>query len=259
MVAPSASDRSSVAIVIPIYKPQFEALEQFSVDFSLSQVVARDCYFLAPEGMDCSYYANRYPQVTYKFFAKDYFESIDSYSRLMLSRDFYARFAAYQFILILQPDAILFRDDLDFWANQGYDYVGAPWPEGMELTVWRDNFSGDNRRRVKAHVGNGGLSLRRVGKSVKLIEEFPESHEAFLRATANEDAFFSIMGLVSGDFSIPDVVVASRFAMELQPEYFMSINGGQYPMGAHAWWIVNPKFWAPCIPRLASILAETGG
>lgn len=255
MIISTAAERHGrVAILIPIYKSQFESLEQFSIDFSLSIAGNRDCFFIAPEGLDCAYYKARYSNVRMERFPASYFDSVDSYSRLLLSPSFYARFAAYEFVLILQPDAILFRDDLDYWTDQPYDYIGAPWPDGLELTVWRDRFGDGNSRRVKASVGNGGLSLRRVQKCMALLGEFPETHAAFLRATANEDSYFAIMGLLSNHFSIPNEIIASKFAMELKPEYYYSINGLCYPMGAHAWWIVQPKFWAPCLPPLASIL-----
>lgn len=250
----STERQGQVAILIPIYKAQFEPLEQFSIDYSLSITANRDCFFVSPEGLDCTYYVTRYPDVRLERFPAAYFDSIDSYSRLLLSADFYSRFAQYVFVLILQPDAILFRDDLDYWTDQPFDYIGAPWPDGLELTVWRDRFAGGNARRIKGKVGNGGLSLRRVKKCLGLIAEFPDTHQAFLRATANEDSYFAIMGLLSDNFCLPDEVTASRFSMELRPEHYYSINGLHYPMGAHAWWIVQPKFWAPCLPPLASIL-----
>ncbi len=249
-------NQGRVAILVPIYKRQLEPLEQFSVDFSLSVASKRDCFFVAPEGLVLDYYASRYPTAKFQTFPSDYFRSIDDYSRLLLAPAFYERFTGYEFILILQPDAILFRDELDDWIGRSYDYIGAPWPDGLELTVWRDRFGGEYCRRVKASVGNGGLSLRRVNACLRLIHEFPETHAAFLGATANEDSFFSIMGLVSMDFSIPNEIVASRFAMELRPEFYLTVNGGHYPMGAHAWWIVQPHFWAPCLPPLAMALGE---
>lgn len=245
---------SRIAVLIPIYKTRFEPLEQFSVDYSRAVIAGRECCFLAPAGLDCSYYNERYPGVSIEFFPAGYFESIDSYNRLLLSPDFYRRFIRYEFILILQPDAILIRDELDFWTAQPFDYIGAPWPDGVELTVWRDRFRDNFRRRVRASVGNGGLSLRRVRKCLALLGEFPETHGVFLEAGTNEDSYFSLLGLLSTDFVLPNEVIASRFSMELKPEFYFAVNGGRYPMGAHAWWTVQPKFWAPCIPPLAAIL-----
>lgn len=248
------AERRPVAVLIPIYKRELSPLEQFSVDYSLSLVKGRRCIFVAPAGLDCSYYRGRYPQVGYELFPAAYFSSIESYNRLLLAPDFYRRFLAYEFMLILQPDAILLRDDLDFWTAQPFDYIGAPWPDGAELTVRRDRFRGENMRRVRAFVGNGGLSLRRTKQCLALIDEFPETNAMFSQVGTNEDSFFALLGQLSTNFIIPNEITASRFSMELKPEYYYAVNGNQFPMGVHAWGIVAPKFWAPCIPPLAAVL-----
>ena len=241
-------------MLIPIYKRQLAPLEQFAVDYSLAQARRRQCCFVAPAGLECGYYRERYPQVGYEFFSAEYFNSIEGYSRLLLSADFYRRFVAHEFMLIVQPDAILLRDDLDFWTAQPFDYIGAPWPDGIEFTVRRDRFGGDHTRRVRAAVGNGRLSLRRIARCLALIDEFPETNAIFSQVGTNEDSFFALLGQLSTNFIIPNEITASRFSMELKPEYYYAVNGRQFPMGVHAWGIVAPKFWAPCIPQLAAVL-----
>jgi hypothetical protein len=245
------------AIVIPVYKRELDSLEQFSVDYSLAMIGRWPCVFVAPEGLDAAYYVNRYPQVRFEWFPSDYFRSVDDYSRLLVTQSFYDRFEAFEFVLLVQPDAIVLRDDLDFWSRQPFDYIGAPWPKGLEFLIKRDQFAGARSRLIKVTVGNGGFSLRRVAKCVALLKEFPESVQAFTSAGANEDAFFSLMGALSKDFIIPNEITASRFSMELQPEYYYAVNGGRYPMGVHAWWLVQPHFWAACVPPLAAVLART--
>jgi hypothetical protein len=246
---------SDVIIAIPIYKWEFEGLERFSIDWSLSVLPKRQFCFIAPEGMDISYYRQRYPHVGYEYFSATFFTSVENYSRLLLTRSFYERFATYEFLLVLQPDAILFRDDLDFWTGQPFDYIGAPWPEGREVEVNYDRFGGSHSHRIKAYVGNGGLSLRRVRKCLQLIDEFPASNETFIRTGSNEDYFFAILGSLSTDFVLPNQIIASRFAMELQPEHYYVANGKKFPMGAHAWATISPAFWAQCVPPLAAVLA----
>lgn len=243
-----------VAILIPAYKTEFSKLEQFSIDYSLAQADSRPVTFVVPEGLDCGYYAEHYPKAGFEHFPATFFDSIESYSRLLLREDFYLRFARYEFMLLLQPDAIMLNDDLDFWMNRPYDYIGAPWPDPMELTVRRDRFKDGLVRRVRATVGNGGFSLRRISKCMALIREFPEMNALFSSNGTNEDGFFSLLGSLSADFLIPNEVTASRFSMELKPEFYFAVNGGKYPMGVHAWGIVQPAFWAPCIPPLAEVL-----
>jgi hypothetical protein len=252
-VAKGGGDRA-LEILIPIYKTEFAPIEQFSIDYSLAMTPTRTHCFVAPEGLDCSYYLARYPKVRYEFFPAEYFMSVASYSRLLLGSDFYRRFLAREFILILQPDAIVLRDDLAAWMARPYDYIGAPWPDGIEFTVRRDRFRGELNRRIRTHVGNGGFSLRRTRKCLALLTEFPEMAGVFLETGTNEDAFFSLMGTLSGDFVLPHEVAASHFAMELRPEYYYAVNGNRYPTGVHAWSVVNPTFWGPCIPPLAAVL-----
>lgn len=248
------AEKHRVVVLIPIYKRELGPLEQFSIDFSLAQMPRRKCCFVAPAGLDCAYYRARYPQVGYEFFSADYFTSVEGYSRLLVSHDFYRRFQAQEFMLILQPDAILLRDELDYWTAQPFDYIGAPWPDGVELMVRRDRFGDAHARRVRAAVGNGGFSLRRIRPCLALLDEFPETCAVFAQTGTNEDSFFSLLGQLSTGFVIPNEITASRFAMELKPESYYAVNGRRFPMGVHAWGVVAPRFWAPCIPQLAAIL-----
>lgn len=248
------TQRENTVVVVPIYRPRLELLEQFSVDFSGQKLSGRPFIFAAPDGLDVSYYRDRYPNSAFERFDPKFFASVEDYSRLLLSRDFYQRFSAYEFLMVLQPDAIIFRDEIDYWTQQPYDYIGAPWPNGYEFFINLDRFSGKYGRRVKVHVGNGGLSLRRIKKCLRLMDEFPEASTMFSQTGSNEDFFFSMLGALSNDFLLPNEITASRFSMELNPEYYFVVNGGHYPMGSHAWGTVNAPFWAPCIPALASIL-----
>jgi hypothetical protein len=253
-----ATPDQRIAVLIPIYKLELLPLETFSVMHSLALIEDRECIFVAPEGMDLSYYRKQFPQVRCEFFSAEYFDSVASYSRLLLSLTFYNRFIRYEFVLILQPDAILFRDDLDYWMDQGYDYIGAPWPDGIEITLWRDDFQGERRRRISTNVGNGGLSLRRISRFIGLMERFTETHAAFVRSGTNEDSFFSLLGTQTELFEIPDQVTASRFSMELRPDLYLSLNGNQFPMGSHGWSTVQPELWLSKVPALAVGLSSLG-
>ncbi len=234
-----------VLVLVPIYKSELDSFEQYSLDHSLSVLARRKVCFIGPEGLDLGYYSERYGSVPFLSFDSACFESIPGYNRMLLSSMFYQRFIDHEFVLILQTDAILLRDDLDFWCGQPFDYVGAPWPEGVELFVNAGKFAGDKGKRVKVHVGNGGLSLRRVSKCLSLLQEFGDVTDIFDRTGSSEDLFFSFMGALSGDFVIPNEITASRFSLELKPSYYHAVNGGRLPMGGHAWWKYEPEFWRP--------------
>jgi len=233
-----------IIILIPVYKKCLDALECYSLDHSLTVLSGRpNIFFIAPETLDRSYYLKRYPSISFLLFKAHFFESIVGYNRLLLSKPFYQQFFGYEFLLILQTDAIVLRDELDIWSSQVFDYVGAPWPDGYELFVNAGRFEGNNGKRVKVHVGNGGLSLRRVRKCLALLEEFDDIVKVFELTGSSEDLFFSVMGALSNDFIMPNEITASRFSLELKPSYYVAVNGGKLPMAGHAWWKYELGFW----------------
>lgn len=244
------------AIVIPIYRAELEPLEKFSLDYSTQHLQAgRDLFFVAPEHLDVGYYTRHYPGVPVVRFDNGYFASVKGYNRLLLNPAFYERFASsHEFMLVLQTDAILLRDELDHWCSQPWDYVGAPWPDGLEVMINLDNFTGPLGKRVKVHVGNGGLSLRRNAACIQLLKEFPQATDMFLRSGSSEDIFFSLIGSQSVSFKIPNERVASLFALELQPERYLAINQGRAPMGGHAWWRYNQPFWVALLEQQPPVL-----
>ena len=235
---------NSVVVIVPIYQAHLSELEHFSLKHSLAQIKpGRAILFAGPEGLDLSQYADAFPGIPFVAFPKSSFESIQGYSRLLLSKPFYERFDEHDFMLILQTDAILLKDDLDTWCDGPYDYVGAPWPDGIEIFVNLGKFEGAFGKKVRTHVGNGGLSLRRISKCIALLDEFPEAVELFDKTGSSEDIFFGVMGALSLNFIMPAEITASTFAMELQPDYYYSVNNHCAPMGGHAWWKYNPGFW----------------
>lgn len=237
----------NVLVLIPIYKDKLDDIERYSVEYSLSALANREIRFIGPQSLDIAYYASHYKNIPFESFPAPCFESIEEYNRLLLSKYFYDRYDDYEFILILQTDAIVLRDELDFWCTQPFDYVGAPWPFGYELFVNLGLFEGSFGRHVRVTVGNGGLSLRRVDKCKNILSEFATAIDVFCKTGSSEDLFFSVMGSLSHDFVVPNEITASRFAMELRPSYYYHVNGGHVPMGGHAWYKTDPEFWKPLL------------
>lgn len=242
-------------VAVPIYLPVLPPLDQYSLDVSVAALADQTAVFVAPQGLDTGYYADRYPRLAIQRFDAANFADIAGYNRLLLDPAFYQRFAAHSHLLILQTDAVVLRDELDAWCASPYDYLGAPWPDGHELLVNLDRFHGPHGKRMKVHVGNGGISLRRIDKCIALLLEFPQATQVFSQTGSNEDLFFAFMGALSQDFVLPNEIVASRFAMELRPAHYLAINGGHPPMAGHAWWKYEPAFWKALLP--ASPLLDT--
>jgi hypothetical protein len=237
-----------VDIVIPIYKASFDVEEKFAIDQSFAVLSAYPIVFVAPQGLDISFYTTAYPNATFIYFEERYFKSVNDYSRLLVSDEFYEAFES-EFLLIVQPDVYLFHDDLPYWINSPFDYVGAPWPNGLSLNIKFGKFDlGGAGTPITVYVGNGGLSLRRRKKCMALITEHREIADWFIRSGSNEDLFFAFMGALSADFVIPNQITASLFALEVSPERFYTINGEKLPMGVHRYRDYSSDFWKPRIP-----------
>lgn len=238
---------TEVEIIVPIYKEVLSAREEFSLDHSLNALANYRRVFIAPIGLNIAYYTKRHGGC-FRFYHPDFFSSIQGYNRLLVSVEFYEGFAGVAFLLILQPDVFVFRDDLPRWLSQPFDYVGAPWPEGFELRVQAGKFARAGGKTIKAYVGNGGFSLRRRAKCIALIREHAEIANWFVVTGSNEDLFFAIMGSLSSDFILPNQMTASEFSVELEPEKYFELNGQVLPMGVHAWEKYRPEFWRPHMP-----------
>ena len=232
-------------VVVPVYKTQPDAREAVSWDRCLAVFPTTPVALAAPEGLDVSAYVRPERQETRPIhvarFDPGFFSSNNTYSRLLLSAGFYQAFATYEFILIYQLDAFVFRDELAEWCARGWDYVGAPWIDPEWLTPGSAPEMQENR------VGNGGFSLRRVGSALKLLTEKPE---VAARWGENEDVFWSFIAPAHVPLKIPTLAEAVAFSFEVRPERAFALNGSKLPFGCHGWW--DPRrveFWRPFLER----------
>lgn len=247
-MCPHVSSPHLCILVTPIYRKTLQPLEQFSLQYSRSILSHWPHVFIAPQSLDVSFYQGVYPESAFIRLSDHYFQSIRGYNELMLDPDFYARFSDYEFLLILQSDAIALKDDLEHWCHQPYDWIGAPWPDGQTLTLHFDIFKDIPQKKLSCAVGNGGFSLRRVQKCRQLLAEFPETATHFAENTIYEDLFFSLLGTQAHYFNIPNERTAALFSLELRPEHYFRWNQTA-PMGGHAWWRYNLGFWLPLLTQ----------
>lgn len=170
----------TVCIVVPIYK-EFVDLsegEKYSLNQLYSKLEHHPICFIGPRKIDWEIYINGalrtklLPKL--KFFNSRYFANIGGYNNLLLSRSFYQSFKKFEYILIYQLDALVFKDELDYWCGKNYDYIGAPWFEGWGHAQNDSEIVG---------VGNGGFSLRKIKTFTRLLRR------------ANFISFFTRCGL----------------------------------------------------------------
>lgn len=207
-----------VCVVIPVYKAlsasDIEALAMYRRVFS-----RRDIWCAVPAGLGQQTLAALTGSFGFKLkeFDSSFFESVNSYSRLLTLPLFYRAFSDYQYMLIAQLDAVCFRDDLDSWCGKGYDYIGAPW-----CHLCRHVCNPEATRPDENLVGNGGLSLRRIDV---FLQQLPNDG---LRDFVPED--LKIMQYL--DLKTPRCDEALRFSVESYANVHVLRNGIK-AMGMH--------------------------
>lgn len=270
MSDPRSTTGASAAIVcvaIPVYRAALSENERISLRRCIQVLEKHPIVLVKPAALDLSSLDAEFPCLRTEPFADHYFEGVRGYNSLMLSPEFYRRFAAFDYVLIHQLDAFIFRDELLDWSLRGYDYIGAPWIThkalssragecGLKFKRWLyervdrrrpDTAVYPHYKRLLFRVGNGGLSLRRISAFLRVLEQFKAKAENAARSDPflNEDQFFSIeVNHGRENLFVPDYRTASRFAVELCPRLSVErLNRGELPFGCHAWDKYETAFW----------------
>jgi len=252
-----------VSIIIPIYKSIPDWSELISFNQTIKILFSHPICIITHKKLDISYYIEllKQKEVTFavEFFGKMYFQSLKGYNQLLLSKDFYFRFLSYEYILICQLDTYVFRDELTYWCNEGYDYIGAPWfnkfkshEDGNEL--WKVGNGGFSLRKTNTFIeilnsNKNAYSMKRTykinkfkkGSFIKFVRMALSSYENNISYliqnwTDAEDIFFCLV-LDDTRFKLdtPDVEVAKYFAFEQSPQFLFEQCNGILPFGCHAW------------------------
>ena len=218
-----------VAVVIPTHKEKLHWFE--AVSFERLRFVLRKfpIIFAVPNGSNFSYVKESgLPKIE---FPASCFASGVAYNLMMMNARFYEAFSSYEYILIAQLDAFIFSDQLEYFCNLGYDYIGAPWP------VW----NGHQGRNLFLHVGNGGLSLRKVKACQQLLSSRQDLIKAWNRPA--EDCFFAYASRMDNNFHVAPISVAFKFACEWDAARCVRKNGGSLPFGCHGWQRYSADFY----------------
>lgn len=235
----------SCAILIPVYKPDMTESELLSLRQAVRVLMNHPLILFAPRGMNLSNYLKEYQGFRVEYFDKEYFEGIAGYNRLMMSSLFYGHFQSYEYILIYQLDAYIFRDEVELWCSKGYDYIGAPWIVQLPAAPGAKKPRIDFGKKMLGMVGNGGFSLRKVKTHLRIARMLAPLLRFFPK---NEDFFWCYIVPKFFKFKRPLAKEALGFAFELAPSLAFEQNNRQLPFGCHAWEKYEPEFWQAYIP-----------
>ena len=237
--------RLSVAVVVPVYRRIPSHEECLSLRQLFTRLHGTPIVFLHPGNMDLQAY-QEWPADPMPV-DPQHLSSSQSYSRLLLTPNFYRYFIDYEFVLIHQTDAFICQGDLTRFTGAGFDYVGAPWTSPRRCPLWclkGARFLSPPWMSRSFSVGNGGLSLRRVSKSIDVIEQNRYYAAAARLTGTHEDIFFSsLRGDGPNQLKIPSREFALTFAFDENPRRCYADNGFQLPFGLHNPWGYDREFF----------------
>lgn len=232
-------------ILIPVWKYDLYDYEIISLQRTISLYEKSDIVdimFLKPKGFKIhdllSYNNVQYQSDKFLTFAfdEDFFQSSLTYNKLLINKQTYLELIEdYNYILIAQTDAYIFEDQLEYWINKNYNYIGSY--EGIIKQSDIDNifdisnYSIDNKYPV-IHM-NGGFSLRNIQYCINTLENVNSLCDQIFQSntyTFGEDMIFSI-------YSNNQVNALDSIKFGFSHIYFSdvyAINNYNLPFGAHA-------------------------
>lgn len=282
---------SSVIITITTHKSKPNQLELISFKQALKVLNRRKFSLVVPENLNVDFYIKLFKShnidFQIDFFENKYFGTIANYSRLVLSKDFYGRFSKFEYLLIYHLDAFVFRDELDFWCRQGYDYYAPPWFKGF-----------DNKSKTKElwFVGCGGFCLRKVEACLRILNEdkiqipffslynyytkndnstikllkipyiflmslgYKNNKAHYLNNFPGEDVFWCYFTTkIKNPLNVLPLSDSVSFGFDGNPEILFNYTKQKLPFGCHAWFkydVKNLKFWSKHIENEGHIIPK---
>lgn len=257
-----------IVIIIPTHRPNLTDDDKISLAHLKRYLSKYDTFFVIPRSIS----SKEFKSLGYKIKRVDnsFFGTIRNYSNLLLTKKFYQTFKDYDSMLIYQLDALVFSDQIEKWANSGYDYIAAPW--------FRPVIGFFSRKKgFPKSGGNGGFALRNIQKCIKILDIVNKSatrtsrnlflrrlwfllailtgksHKVWLNAPASdypfyEDGFWALEApKYDSIYKVAPFKIALKFAFERFPRKCFELNNGKLPFGCHAWKRYDEGFWEPYI------------
>src|ERR1700733_5372942 len=161
------NSRKRCVVVIPTHKSDISVEEERSFRNTLSVLSNWDIRLVVPDNVSPDSYARMKSSDALTFeivrVTDQWMGSVQRYNAMMLSTDFYRLFDGYEYILICHLDSWVFRDELEYWINLGYDYIGPP------LFLLKEPARNSLESLVAPQGGNGGFCLRKIDSTVELL------------------------------------------------------------------------------------------
>lgn len=241
--------RDLVAVVIPFHKANPDANELRSLRRCCDILKSYPRILAVSNSLDTQDLQQTDNTLQIVRFPDIYFSSWKGYNLLCRSPEFYERFLNYKYVLIHQLDCYIFRDELLYWCEKDYDYVGAAWLRHEHLMESKKWYSKAPFLKIfLRQTAQGGFSLRRVMTfyNAAVCQAWLLKHIINLP----EDVYWSTIGSrLYHPFKIAGINEAIKFSFDASPELAFRMNNDQLPFGCHGWYGKHTEFWKDKIER----------
>lgn len=258
-------------VVVPVHRPQPTPDEQFSLQRCGQVLSSHPICIVHPEGLNLEVYLSLLPTATLLTVPADWMSSIRAYNRMMINPAFYRKLDGFSHALTHEPDALVISDELLYWCEQPFDYIGAPWfdgfsaaaPDARIIGVGNSGFSLINIASIRIFLESKRRWISRLSIAQEmsrkllrrpsrysfhfLIEAFGSS--GLLRGAhrlVDENCDVFLARHASGDFPlvwrIADLDAAVQFSWEVNPARCSELCDHRPPFGIHAWARYNRSF-----------------
>lgn len=243
--------------------------------------------FICPQHFDealLDEYMHLHPDISFKKFDSRYSGSSMVNSLLLTELFFYESFD-YEYMMTHHLDAYAFRDELEYWCNQGFDFIGAPWAFiengklGFHQNTGNSGFCLKNIEKIRQVMlqkitFRNALKLKKMSnkylmekKEYGFFKNFSNYLKFYLKFAFKKPAFYEVSQYlfrldipeedsifafafpkIFMDFKVAKANEAIPFAFEACPREIYEINGRKLPFGCHAYHRFAPDFWQKFIP-----------
>jgi hypothetical protein len=264
-------EKTNLCVIIPVHKPVPTADEVVSLRACKKQLNKYDCFLVYPEGMAVNAYTAIHDGLKLMPVNAAWLSSVEHYNKMKLNLNFYQLFATYQHMLTYELDAYIFNPDIEATDALTFDFIGAPFFEGYWAATPHSPF---------IPGCNSGFSIRNIQSCIQVLQGMKkyrfhwllyklflspvrplrlwlnkitkEKYEVFITGRfafyfagfhLNEDVVWAeVVPQLFPSFKVADPMSALKFSFEYNLDKSLELNGGNLPLGCHAWY-KNLDFW----------------
>lgn len=204
-------------IVIPVYKLELTANEYRTIRRCV-QIWGNkyDIYLMHPSNLDVSIIDKLCNYSFQKFPVGANLSSRERYSDFLVTSEFYLNFIDYNYTLIYQLDSGVLYDNLEYFIDMDYDYIGGPH-------FWLEKWSN----------GNGGFSLRKNIKLYSLLNLLEVNNISLKYNDIKVYEDIAITMVLNQFLNIAPLETAFEFAYSDSDVDNVFLKHNKLPMGYH--------------------------